>query len=185
MRKQALVAAAVAALAGATQAQVVIFSDDFQAAPPGENATPPGWGISDGTVDTLGPGYFPDLCLRTSNRCIDLDGTSSNAGELTRSVSLTGGLLYQLSFDLAGSQRGSTEIVDVAFGGTTGVFTRNSLDPFSNGSLSFTPASSASYQIFFENRGGDNIGALLDNVGVTAVPEPSVLALVQLIPIQV
>ena len=47
--------------------------------------------------------------------------------------------------------------------------------------LSFTTNGAANYQISFKNNGGDNVGALLDNVnvstGVSEVPVPAALPL--------
>jgi hypothetical protein len=75
---------------------------------------------------------------------------------------------------LAGSQRGSTEFVDVNFGGVLGNYSLNSGDNFILKTLNFTPDLSGLYTISFQNQGGDNVGALLDNVSVTAVPEPKI-----------
>jgi len=54
--------------------------------------------------------------------------------------------------------------------------------PYQTYTIPFTPSASGTYDLSFANAGGDNIGALLDNVVITsgtvsAVPEPSMLAL--------
>ena len=85
-----------------------------------------------------------------------------------------------LSFDLAGSHRGTTETVDVSFGSVAASYSSlNSTDPFSTHTLNFTPGSDGSYSLSFHNVGGDgdNFGALLDNVHISVVPEPEVYAM--------
>ena len=124
-----------------------------------------------GTVDLIGNSGFFDL-LPGNGRYVDLDGSSDKAGFFEKNLTLVGGIEHTLSFDLAGSQRGDTNTVEVVFGSTMASYTVSSLDPFSLRTMTFTPASTT-YQILFHNLGGDNFGALLDNVNVTAVPEPS------------
>jgi len=112
MKLRSIVAAA--ALLAVTGAQAVeIFSDDFDAAIEGLSIVPTGWTVTDGTVDVVGT-VFP-LCEGTG-LCVDLDGSSGDAGVLSRNFNLQGGVLYTLSFDVAGSQRGSVDDVEVRFG---------------------------------------------------------------------
>jgi hypothetical protein len=96
------------------------------------------------------------------------------------------GHTYTLSFDLAGSQRGTTEIVDVKFGTTVEHSTLLSNDGFSHHTMNFTPLISGSYSFDYQNNefgafigngDGNFIGALLDNVAVTSVPEPESYAM--------
>ena len=47
-------------------------------------------------------------------------------------------------------------------------------------SLSFTPTISGAYGLSFAGTGGDNMGMLLDNVKVAAIPEPQTYALLAL-----
>ncbi len=180
--KSALIVAAVAsAFSVSAQAQTV-FSDNFDSYTPTIlNWNPPpasGWSVTAGTVDLIGaiPPAF-DLIPGNGNY-IDLDGSSNNSGVFANSVILTGGTTYTLSFDLAGSHRGTTEFVTVNFGTASTSFSPLSGDPFSIRTLNFTPGSSGTFNFSFENRGGDNVGALLDNVTVTAVPEPESYAMI-------
>lgn len=153
-----------------------VFTDDFSGNPVGGNLIPAGWTVTAGTVDIIGPGWY-DL-LPGNGQHIDLDGSSSNAGVLGKSFLLTAGVEYIASFQLAGSQRlSNSEIVDVSFGTTTADYTLTTYQGFSTYTLSFTPTATGNYVLSFANRGGDNYGALLDNVSVTAVPEPESLAL--------
>ncbi|MBE2241465.1 MAG: PEP-CTERM sorting domain-containing protein [Burkholderiaceae bacterium] len=157
-----------------------VFADNFDADTLQLNQTSflGGWTVSDGTVDLIGAGGSFDL-IPGNGRYVDLDGSTYNAGVFTKLLNLTGGVTYQASFDLAGNHRGyADDTVDVSFGAASSVHTLASADPLSGFMLSFTPGASGSYVLAFANRGGDNVGALLDNVVVSAVPEPGALALV-------
>ncbi|MGB2831731.1 MAG: PEP-CTERM sorting domain-containing protein [Methylotenera sp.] len=155
-----------------------VFTDNFNTDVLALNQTTflGGWtlvgGAPLGTVDLIGNSGFFDL-LPGNGRYVDLDGSSDKAGFFEKNLTLVGGMEHTLSFDLAGSQRGDTNTVEVVFGSTMASYTVSSLDPFSLRTMTFTPASTTTYQILFHNLGGDNFGALLDNVNVTAVPEPS------------
>lgn len=173
-----LVLAGLLASASAAQA-VVVFSDDFNADTQGLNYTAfvNGWTVSDGSVDLIGTGFF-DLHPGNGNY-VDLDGSTGNAGVLSQSLSLTGGVTYTASFSLGGSARGDTNLVDVMFGTSLANFSLLSADPLATQTISFTPGSSGNYTLSFANAGGDNLGAILDNVVVstTAIPEPETYAL--------
>lgn len=161
------------------------FSDNFDATAALGNRTPDGWSVAGGTVDTVGPGYFANLC-NGSGTCIDLDGSTRNAGELSRSFSLVAGSTYQLAFDLAGNRRGSgTEAGTVSFGTASLAYSMTnsaSSAAYQHFTLDFTPGSSGPYTLMFANAGGDNVGAILDNVSITvsAVPEPQTYAMLAL-----
>lgn len=171
--------AITAALLCATAAQAApLFSDNFNADTQGLNATSfaGGWSVSGGTVDVIGTGYF-DLQPGNGNY-IDLDGSTSQAGLFQNSVMLTGMQTYVLSFSLAGNQRGSSDSVTVNFGSSSQVINVSSYDPFATYMLSYTAAATGMTSFSFHNAGGDNVGALLDNVQVAAaVPEPETYAM--------
>ena len=179
MKSTRIFAAVLLSAAGAANA-ATIFSDNFDTDVNGLNTVSfvGGWSVANGTVDTIGsPPPFFDL-IPGNGHYIDLDGSTGDAGEFSKALLLTGGVTYTASFDLAGSHRGDRNIVDVAFGTTLNTYTLASADPLGNASLIFTPGATGLYSLSFANRGGDNIGALLDNVSVTtAVPEPSTYAL--------
>jgi hypothetical protein len=168
-------ALALSAFASGAQA-AVIFSDNFDGNALSLDAVPAGWAVTNGTVDIKGPGLF-DL-YPGNGAYIDLDGSANDAGELSQSFSLTGGVLYNASFTLGGSTRGDSNIVDVSFGSVTQAFTLASNDPLSLFNVGFTPASNGNFALTFANRGGDESGALLLDVAITdAVPEPETYAL--------
>lgn len=168
---------AAALLLGLSSAHATtIFSDDFSGNAIGGNLAPIGWSVTDGTVDIIGPGWY-DL-LPGNGPHIDLDGSSSNAGVLSKSLLLSAGVQYVASFQLAGNQRNwPSDTVDVSFGTTQGTYTLASSQGLTTYTLAFTASTTGNYSLSFANRGGDNYGALLDNVSVTAVPEPQSLAL--------
>jgi PEP-CTERM motif len=129
------------------------------------------WAVSDGTVDLIGNGYFD--FLPGNGLYVDLDGSTSNSGLMSSNLLVSSA--YYLSFDLAGSHRGSTETVTVKIGsdvidiitiGSNVGFTNYTYSGVGNGALSFL------------NSNNDNVGALLDNVNYSAaVPEPTTLLL--------
>lgn len=187
------VAAVLAGLgAGGRAGAAVIFSDNFDAETAGLNLTPTNFTIvNGGTVDIIGTGFF-DL-IPGNGLYIDLDGSSGLAGAMRSNpglIPLVPGT-YALTFDLAGSHRGnSTETVTVdvgtavdptAFGSQVYVVTGG--EPFTTRTIVFAVAANTDLLVTFTNAGGDNEGALLDNVQVAdfapnAVPEPASLALV-------
>lgn len=161
-----------------TSVAAPVFSDNFDTDVLATNQTTfnGGWTVSNGTVDVIGDPSFYDM-LPGNGRYVDLDGSSGQSGFFSKDFSLTAGLVYTATFDLAGSQRGDSESVHVQFGDTYADYTLNSGDGFSNYSLSFTPTVTDTYFLSFQNVGGDNVGALLDNTSVSAVPEPETYAM--------
>jgi hypothetical protein len=182
--KKFLLASSLFILSSAAQAQV-IFSDNFDANVLALNSVPTGWMVADGTVDIIGgPPDFYNF-IPGSGRFIDLDGSTSNAGVLSKSLNLSAGTQYTASFQLAGNHRnGSTEtvtgILGVGIGNTSSIFSLPQNAGWTNYSLVFTPTTTGAYVLSFGNSGGDNIGMLLDNVSVSVtspVPEPETYAM--------
>ena len=179
--KSFILALSLFALPLSSQA-ITVFSDNFDTDALGLNKTTfnGGWTVTSGTVDLIGQGGVFDF-LPGNGRYVDLDGSTSFSGSFDNQVPFSALTTYTLSFDLAGSQRGDTNVVDVIFGTASQSYTMASSDPFTTYMLSFATSGAANYQIFFKNNGGDNIGALLDNVkvstGVSEVPVPAALPL--------
>ena len=166
----------------------VIFSDNFDTETVGLNSTPSQWTVTNGTVDTIGSGFF-DL-LPGNGNYIDLDGSTSDAGNMTSiALTLSPGVNYTLLFDLAGSQRGDSNTVRAGLDFNADSFfdvffdiTLPSTAPFAQFSLPFTVASlTSNSHIVFDHSGGDDFGLLLDrvvlNTKTSVVPEPASLAL--------
>ena len=174
MRTIALVACLVLA-STATQA-AVLFEDNFDAEL-GSALNFTGWAnfsVTDGTVDKVASGAFGINCVGNSGTCVDLDGSTSNAGRF-QSVSffLPSTQDLTLSFDISGNQRsGSSDTVDFGFvfGGVDTPFsvTLAPSAPFSTVTRTISGAAAGNWSVFFANQGGDNLGAILDNVRVTS-----------------
>lgn len=173
--KACLCALALSTFTSGAQA-AVLFSDNFDSNATSLNVVPAGWTVSNGTVDIIGNGFFD--FYPGNGAYIDLDGSTNDAGALSQSFSLTGGVTYNASFTLGGSTRGDSNVVDVSFGSASQSFALASNDPLALFTLGFTPAADGSYALTFANQGGDSFGAILLNVGIThAIPEPETYAL--------
>ena len=188
---QILLAVALCAVTARGASAALIFSDNFN----GENG---GVGILNygafanfkvtlGSVDLIGNGFFD--FLPGNGLYVDLDGSTGDAGVMTKSVAMALGTgAYALSFDLAGNRRGGTDDISInVFGinsasyGSLLLAPLLSTSPFINYTIPFVlGAPDAGVQFSFSNAGGDNIGALLDDVtvnSVNSVPEPTTLVL--------
>ena len=178
MSKQAVLAFAIAgALAtGAHAATTTVFADNFNHDALGLNSTPDGWTISGGTVDTIGRSNFFDL-LPGNGRYVDLDGSTSQAGTMTKTFTGLADGSYTLSFDLAGNQRAAgKEDVHVNFGGTSAEYTPGEFKDFTQHQLTGVAVNGV-LTLSFQDVSSDNFGALLDRVKITTqvsqVPEPA------------
>ena len=162
-----------------------IFSDNFDSYAADQlnwvAPVPSGWLIQKGDVDIIGKGGVFDF-LTGNGSYVDLDGTSAHSGKLSHTVSVEAGRTYSLSFDLAGSHRGTTETVDVNFGTTTERFILASEDGFSHHTMNFTALTTGlatfeylnnQFGAYLGNVEGNKIGALLDNVAVMLVGDCS------------
>jgi hypothetical protein len=135
------------------------------------------WTVSNGTVDLIGNGFFDFYPV--NGLYVDLDGSTGNAGLFASKMTFAPGS-YLVSFDLGGSQRGDTNDVTIVMGVgdfTTNI-TRNTSDALQLFSYNVTITTPG--QLTFQNNGGDNVGAILDNVTVSAVPEPTTMLLLGL-----
>ena len=206
--KQILVAIALvlAGLVPGVSQAATIFSDNFNGETPftGLNyITFANWAVSAGTVDLIGAGPPPFFNLPTIAgtghvNYVDLDGSTFDAGIMrSDALVLLAGTTYDLTFDLAGSQRGDSNTLtygidldgngslDDGISVTPGDITLGSATLFSTYTLSFTPSADtgAARIQFGQLQGnppfGDNRGLLLDNVALNsrAVPEPASLML--------
>ncbi|TGN38328.1 PEP-CTERM sorting domain-containing protein [Marinobacter confluentis] len=169
----------------------VIFSDNFDSEVPDvlvqtgsdTNYTSfTNWTVSEGTVDLVANGDWSLECAGNTGKCVDLDGSTGNAGIFTSIDLLLDAGTYSLSFDVSGNQRnGSNDTVDLILGGILDkTITLNGNDPWTTISYIFTVNSATTDNLIFNHTGGDNIGILLDNVSIASVPEPGTLALLGL-----
>ena len=181
-----VVFAAVLAGASTSAAQgATVFYDDFNTIVASTLNTPPsGWTVSGGTVDSIfNTNVWGISCFGGAGGCVDLDGSTRNAGLLSQGTfTLFAGVQYTLSAQISGNQRGGSAD-NVTFGfldsSTNAVVASSTISslapgaPFALRSLVFTGAADRSVKIFFEDTGADNVGAILDNVSLTAVPLPA------------
>lgn len=176
---------------------VPVFVDDFDAetgsgqGASGQSQTSytgfVNWTVSDGTVDLVAHTDFGIDCFGGGGKCVDLDGATSDAGVLTSTVLNLAAGLYTLSFQLSGTDAGfggaanNPNVVDISVGGfLVEQVTVNKGDPFALYSFDFAVGAPASVSIVFANQGGDNFGAMLDEVRLELVPEPGTAALLAL-----
>lgn len=182
---------------GSATASTILFQDDFNAETgDGNGASGQSdldyddflkWTVSDGTVDIILDGDYGISCAG-SGKCVDLDGSSANAGLLTSSLLSFEPGAYTLEFKLAGvstafnsSAAKADNIVDVSIGALfSDSFTIEWGAAFQTFTFDITVASATNASLVFANRGGDNFGAMLDDVMISNVPEPSTALLIGL-----
>ena len=187
MRKSLMLAVAGAVLAvliPASPASAVLI-DNFNAENGGNGvlnyATFTNWTVSNGTVDLIPVGTTFDF-YPGNGLYVDLDGSTNNPGVLALKPNLLflSAGSYVLNFDLGGSTLGDTNTVTVIVGTITQSFTLLSSDPLALRTIPFTLAADGFLNLSFENISSlpsDNMGLILDNVSVEAVPEPATLVL--------
>jgi hypothetical protein len=130
-----------------------------------------------GTVDLKKQPDYGINCA-TGSFCVDLDGSTSNAGAIETKDFFAAGT-YKVSFDISGNQRSSSadENDDLVawFGGTN-------LMHLSGGSISWSDSwttfnfvvnTNGGERLYIGSNSTDNVGLILDNVSVSAVPVPA------------
>jgi hypothetical protein len=162
--------------------------------------------VTDGTVDLVASGDFGIICPGGAGACVDLDGSTNNSG-LTSSASYAfgAGQRMELSFLFSGNQRGGADdsfevrfnlsgfntgtygYNSTALGSLTFSFASNEIGFLITGvpsgfgptdfTLFFTADNAGSASFSFEDFGNDNVGIVIDNVALAAVPEPSTWAM--------
>ena len=157
----------------------IIFQDSFDSEGSALNYTTfSNWTVSDGTVDVVSNATYGISCAGGVGKCVDLDGSTGNAGKLTSTLlNLVAGS-YTFSFDISGNQRGYVQdsMVMTLGGFLNQSFSLASSDPWTTKTYNFTVSSATSNYIVFNHAAGDNVGILLDNVSLTKasdVSEPS------------
>jgi hypothetical protein len=144
------------------------------------------WTVSDGTVDVVATNNVWGInCAGGMGKCVDLDGSTGNAGKLSSSLLNLDAGQYTLSFDISGNQRGSaSDSMQLTLNGFLNEsFVLSSSAPWATITRSFTVSTASSNNIVFNHAGNDNIGIMLDNVSlakISNVAEPTSLALLAL-----
>ena len=128
----------------------------------------------------MGGALYGGLCVAPeSGNCVDLDGSTGAAGQISSGTLTLAPGTYTLSFDLIGSQRGVTDSTTVTLGSLYDeTFVLASGDD-TDGivSTTFTVTSTTDAQLIFTSNTPGNIGSLLDNVDLVATPEPATFSL--------
>ena len=167
----------------AVPSRAAIFSDNFDTEHGGVGilnySSFANWTVlPSGTVDLIGNGFYD--FYPGNGLYVDLDGSTNSAGTMiSKAISLGPGL-YELKFQLGGSQRGDTNTANVlvTYGGIASqTYTLGSGAALTWYTLKFTVASATNANIIFNHLGGDNIGLILDNVELNAVPLPGTMLL--------
>jgi choice-of-anchor C domain-containing protein len=136
-----------------------------------------GWTVGGNSVDWIGS----DWSAQNGNRSIDLSGNAN--GSLSQTFDTINGQTYNVAFYIAGNPDGGPTIktfetgVDVVLSDQfdSSGSTRQSMG-WTLYSFDFT-ASGPTSTLTFASTTGTAFGAALDNVSVTAVPEPSTWAM--------
>ena len=177
-----LVAFCMLSICAGSSMAALVFSDNFDSytasSPwPGQGK----WTVTEASVDLIGAGTSYDF-LSGNGLYLDMDGSTSNAGAIESiSIAMAPGD-YILSFDIAGNQRdGADDAVNITVGSllSASVSSIPSTLPFTGISIPFTVASATSATISFDGVGGDDVGALLDNVALNSniIPAPGAILL--------
>lgn len=177
MKKYAAILLAFGSFALASQVHAAtVFSDNFNAENGGVGALNyygfANWTVNPGSVDLIGNSFFD--FYPGNGLYVDLDGTTGFAGTMTSKNIAVGPGNYALTFDLGGSQRGDVNTVDVSVqvGLASQVYTVNSADPLTLETIDFSVGAAQNINLVFHNLGGDNVGAILDNVTVSTAGVP-------------
>ena len=126
-----------------------------------------GWTVGQVSVDLI-KGWTGTI----QGVSVDLAGTPG-PGSLSQSFSAVAGYTYSLDWDF-GNNDGT--ILQVSLGGTAQSFTPS--NPFQHGQLQWVaPVTGSSFVKFSSGTDGSNSGPTIDNVVLTAVPEPQAAAL--------
>lgn len=195
MKTHIITVALLALLSTQAQAVTVVFTDDFATATHGldaPNASIPGWLLTP-SVDVVGPGLYDIQSCHSESHCIDLDGSNGNtAGAIERSVSLTAGRPYLLTWYASGSQRdpaiysfaASTATMRVSIGAQSTDLTLAWNAPWGAWAMPYTPLADETVTVRFSGLPNNFVGPVLDSVMLidstnsTQMPEPGSLALI-------
>jgi len=153
-------------------ASIISLTDNFDNEAAGLNYNNfANWDVVNGSVDSISNGTYDINCESGSGICLDLDGSSNDAGDLVSKESFSPGT-YTLQFSFSGHQQPSDGIdsVTVSFGDFTESFEVDPSDPFTTINRTVN-VDDDDNKLMFSHLGGDNYGAILDNVTVSLTSE--------------
>lgn len=179
LRNQALLIIGGIGLAASPANAAILFDDFNSQAQQLDWSGGPNFTVASGSVDLVKNGAYGIRCVGATGGCVDLIGTGTPPATSGTLVSIALDLLpgvYDLSFDYSGNQRNAAasaftaSIADLAF--NSGLL--SSSTPFAHFAQSFTIGAAGTYHLTFAQAAGPgNEGNILDNVLLTAVPEPA------------
>jgi hypothetical protein len=181
MKIRMLAIAAAMVLSAGAHASTPVYTENFDEYAGGLNASfaataTSAWSVTDGTVDIIPEGGQFNF-LPGNGEFVDLDGSTGQAGLLSETITVPTAGTYSMTFELAGNFRdGGTEATTVTLGGTTAVFTPASQTSTEYFTITGTSTGTSLY-ISFQDASSDNVGSLLDNITISAVPEPGSMSL--------
>jgi hypothetical protein len=135
-----------------------------------------GWEVSFGDVESVQLGYGGWWTVSDGSYSVDLNGWTQ--GGIQQVFATTPGQNYQVTFDLSGNSHSGTDfLTDVAINGASvGNFASTSATWATN-SFKFVASGATTTLAFASTSAGDG-GPAVDNVSVSAIPEPSTFAFV-------
>lgn len=171
---------ALTLLSGHAAHATTVFSDNFDYGPKTVyNASSPDfaghWNSSAGTVDYIAPSSDYSFLCRGTGGCVDLDGSSGDAGVFSTTKTFSPGR-YLIKIGLFGNQRRDTPD-DVVISLGEALFSILGITTNADRSQSFYLSTKTGGVLSFANSGGDNEGAVLTSVEVSSVPVPAALPL--------
>ncbi len=156
-------------------ASIMSLTDDFDNESAGLNYNRfANWDVIGGSVDSINSGNYDINCESGNGICLDLDGSSGNAGELVSKESFSPGI-YTMQFSFSGHRQplDGIDSVIVSLGDFTELFEIDSSDTFTTINR-IANVDSVGDKLIFSHLGGDNYGAILDNVivSLSSLPVP-------------
>jgi hypothetical protein len=179
-------------LASPSGAGTIVLSESFELVAPGTYHSPvvlvpTDFRVQGGSVNVYKGGLCATAGGGATATCVDLEATvltGPQIGATLTTINTFPAGVYDLSFDLAGSQRGTSETMRLFFGNISGSpISRASADPFQTFSFLGVPVvAGGSFLTFFDDS-ITGVGPLLDNVTLVRrdqvrVPVPATLLLV-------
>ena len=144
-----------------------------------------GWTVSQGTIDWIGSYWTSE----DGNHSLDLNGDTTGGIQASTSFSVTKGQSYLLTFYMSGNPDGDPVVKSMTVSAGTDASGTYTYDTTGNDdkhmnwvqkSLAFTAHSTGAETLTFTsnvNVNDNRFGPALDNVSLTAVPEPATVAL--------
>jgi hypothetical protein len=178
-----VIVGAAALLCAVSQSNAgVVFSDSFNTENGGVGALNytgfANWNVTSGSVDLIGNGFFD--FYPGNGLYVDMEGSTGQPGQITTKQTFAAGT-YFVTFDLGGNARGDVDkTTQIDLGPFFGTLTLPSGSPYQEYST-VTVNIPVPWQLSFAdlpNSGNQDIGNILDNVSVTAVPEPTTWAMI-------